>query len=87
MFHCYQQHGLMKMAFEDCIENTNNIETKQKFQELMAALGRPDQEEVGFIFHSYFLIFSDSSKAFYLTFTFSFFLIPGKVGGHREPWS
>ena len=49
VFHCYQQHGLMKMAFEDCMENTNNIETKQKFQELMAALGRPDQEEVGFV--------------------------------------
>ena len=50
VFHCYQQHGLMKMAFEVCMENTNNIETKQKFQELMAALVRPDQEEVGFCY-------------------------------------
>ena len=53
----------MKMAFEDCIENTNNIETKQKFQELMAALGRPDQEEVGFVFHFHFLIFSYPRKS------------------------
>ena len=63
MFHCYQQHGLMKMAFEDCMENTNNIETKQKFQELMAALGSPDQEEVGFVFQFHFLIFFDLRKS------------------------
>ena len=32
VFHCYQSHGLMKLALEDAMENTNNLETKQKFQ-------------------------------------------------------
>ena len=43
VFHCYQSHGLMKLALEDSIENTNNLETKQKFQELMKAVLKPEE--------------------------------------------
>ena len=46
VFHCYQSHGLMKLALEDALENTNNLETKQKFQELMLAVLKPEEEEV-----------------------------------------
>ena len=43
VFHCYQSHGLMRLALEDSIENTNNLETKQKFQELMKAVLKPEE--------------------------------------------
>ena len=43
VFHCFQSHGLMKLALEDSIENTNNLETKQKFQELMKAVLKPEE--------------------------------------------
>ena len=36
----------MKLALEDALENTNNLETKQKFQELMLAVLKPEEEEV-----------------------------------------
>ena len=46
VFHCYQAHGLMKVALEDSMENTNNLETKQKFRELMLAVQKPEEEEI-----------------------------------------
>ena len=44
VFHCYQSHGLMKLALEDSMENTNDFETKQKFRELimMKGLWKPE---------------------------------------------
>ena len=46
VFHCYQSHGLMKLALEDSMENTNNLETKQKFRKLISAVTKPEEEKV-----------------------------------------
>ena len=42
VFHCYQSHGLMKLALEDSMENTKDVETKHKFVELILALLKPE---------------------------------------------
>jgi len=44
VFHCYQSHGLMKLALEDSMENTNNLETKQKFRKLISAVVKPEEK-------------------------------------------
>ena len=42
VFHCYQSHGLMKLALEDSMENAKDVETKHKFVELILALLKPE---------------------------------------------
>jgi len=44
VFHCYQTHGLMKTALEECVETADKEETKQKFRELIMAVVKQGEE-------------------------------------------
>ena len=45
LFHCYQSHGLMKLALKDSMENTKDFETKQKFRELILMLAMENTKD------------------------------------------